>query len=224
MKAIKFLLGLLLLPVCGVMTAALYRILMLARPESLHQVAPPTWGLLFGFFFWVVLFFSMPRPLRTYVLGHELTHALWAVLMGGRASQLKVSRKGGSVMVSKTNVLVTLAPYFFPFYTFLVLALYLVLALFLDLRHYEPFWMGCVGLTWSFHLTFTLTMLGSHQTDIVEHGRTFSYVFIYFMNVAGLCLWVVAVGPAGMEDLEREIGGATRDALHWASRIAASKT
>ncbi len=217
MKAGKFLLGLLLLPACGAISLVLYRLLMLVRPESLHQVAPSTWGLLFGFFFWLALFFLMPRPLRTYVLGHELTHALWALLMGGRVSQLKVSKKGGSVMVSKSNVLVTLAPYFFPFYTFLVLALYLLLALFFDLRHYEPFWMGCVGFTWSFHVTFTFTMLGQHQTDIAAHGRIFSYAFIYFMNVAGLCLWVVAVGPADMEDLEREVHAATRETLQWVS-------
>lgn len=217
MKPLKILLGLLLLPACAVFSVVLYRLLLQVRPEALHQVSPSTWGLLFGFLFWLALFFLMPRPLRTYVLGHELTHALWAVLMGGRVSQLKVGRKGGSVMVSKTNVFVTLAPYFFPFYTFLVLTAYAGLTLFVDMRIYEPFWMGCVGFTWSFHLTFTLSMLGQHQTDIAEHGRLFSYSFIYFMNVCGLCLWVVAVGLPGLEDLDREIGNAALDAWTWLS-------
>ena len=40
---------------------------------------------------------------RTYILGHELTHALWTILFGGKASGLKISDTGGSVRVSKNN-------------------------------------------------------------------------------------------------------------------------
>ena len=37
---------------------------------------------------------ELPPLTRTYVLGHELTHALWTVLFGGRASGLKVGDAG----------------------------------------------------------------------------------------------------------------------------------
>lgn len=224
MRVLKLLAGIALLPICVGATWVLYRLLWQVRPESLHQLEPSTWGLVLGFLLWLALYFLMPRPVRTYVLGHELTHALWALLMGGRVSDLKVSRRGGSVMVSKTNFLIALAPYFFPFYTFLVLLLFLGLSLFVATDTYEPFWMGLVGLTWSFHLTFTLAMLGQHQTDISEHGRLFSYSVIYALNLCGLCLWVVAVGPPRLDDLDRETRSAAAAGAEWASRLPAMAT
>ena len=147
----------------------------------------------------------MSRPVRTYVLAHELTHALWGYLLGARVSKLRVSRKGGSVMVSKNGLFVTLAPYFFPFYTVCVVLLYGLLALFFDLSPYEPFWLGLVGLTWGFHVTFTLTTLAQHQTDVERYGRILSYTFIYLMNVLGVCIWVVATASPTIEDLVREL-------------------
>ena len=62
----------------------------------------------------------LPLPVRAYVLGHELTHALWGLLFGARVSKLRVGTSGGSVTLSKSNVWITLAPYFFPFYTVVV--------------------------------------------------------------------------------------------------------
>lgn len=205
MRALKPILGLLMIPPCLAYSWVLYRLVRQVRPDSLHALPPDTWGLLIGFFLWIVLFLSMSRPVRTYVLGHELTHALWAILLGGRASALKVTSKGGSVEVSKTNFIIALAPYFFPFYTVLVILAYGGISLFIDQQVYRPFWMGCIGLSWSFHLTFTLLMLSHHQTDIKDHGHIFSYTFIYLVNVVGLCLWVVAVGAPTLEDLDREV-------------------
>ena len=69
-------------------------------------------------FFW--------RPLFMYVMGHELTHALAAVLQGGQADDLRVSSKGGMVKVNKSNFIVNLAPYFFPIYTALLLLVFWV--------------------------------------------------------------------------------------------------
>ena len=144
-----------------------------------------------GYALWLAVYFAPPRPFRTYVLAHELTHALWGVLTGARIHRLSVSRHQGSVTLSKNNVLITLAPYFFPLYTMLVIAAYGVLSVFYDLEPYAPFWLMLVGLTWGFHFTFTLSTLLQHQTDITQYGRLFSYGIIYLMNVLGMALWVV---------------------------------
>lgn len=136
-----------------------------------------------GFIVWLLLFGIFPKPMRTYVLAHELTHALWGLLMGAKVSRLRVSAKGGSVTLNKSNVLITLAPYFFPFYMVLALGVYLLVNIWIDTRAYQPFWFAVFGLCWSFHLCFTLHTLGTHQPDIQEHGRIFSYVVIYSVNL-----------------------------------------
>ena len=71
-----------------------------------------------------------------YVFGHELTHALWVWLMGGRVSRFRVGREGGHILTDKNNFLIALAPYFFPLYSILVLALYGALSLFMDMQPY----------------------------------------------------------------------------------------
>jgi hypothetical protein len=69
------------------------------------------------------MWFFLPHPVKTYVVAHELTHALWGLLCGARVSHLRVSEGGGSVRLSKSNIVITLAPYFFPLYTILVILL-----------------------------------------------------------------------------------------------------
>ncbi len=152
------------------------------------------WALPSGFVLWVAIYFLLPRPFRTYVLGHELTHALWAMMMGGRVGRIKVGKNGGYVELTKTNFVITLAPYFFPFYAFLVIAAYYLSSIWMEVESYKIWWLGAVGFTWAFHVTFTLNMLSERQPDIQEHGRIFSYAVIYLMNVLVIGIWMVLVG------------------------------
>ncbi len=187
-RPLKLLAGLLLLPFCAALARSLgwLAVSIALSPSGRAQCL----GLAIGFALWIFCYFTMPRPMWSYVLGHELTHALWTFLFGGRASGLRVSERGGHVRVTKTNVWIDLSPYFFPFYTMLVLAAYGVAGRFVDLSTYRPFWMGLIGLTWGFHLTFTLSLLTVHQTDVQGHGRIFSYTLIFIVNAlgAGLCI------------------------------------
>ena len=186
LKFIKFIAGLLLLPLAYAVTITGLK--QLETDASFQTLSTTTRWFLGGFGIWLLLFLIFPRPIRTYVLGHELTHALWGVLMGARVSRLKVNKKGGSVRLTKTNVWITLAPYFFPFYSVLALLAFLATHYFWDMTYYLPFWYGLFGLTWAFHITFTIDMLGTQQPDIQEHGRLFSYVLIYVINIATAAL------------------------------------
>lgn len=192
-KILKMLIGILLLPACRGVSMAVYKLYQ-TSVESAATSGFEVWALPAGFLLWVVLFFLLPRPFRTYVLGHELTHAMWALMMGGRVGKLKVGKTGGHVVLTKTNFIITLAPYFFPFYTFLVIAAYYLAGISLEVEPYKAWWLGAVGLTWAFHITFTLSMLAERQPDIQEHGRIFSYAVIYMMNVLVIGLWMVLVG------------------------------
>ncbi|MGD9612727.1 MAG: hypothetical protein AB7V22_07470 [Kiritimatiellia bacterium] len=224
LRLAKFLTGLALLPACLALTLTLWRALAIlvqspTRLPLLHAFAGVS-----GIALWAIVWLFLPPLTRTYVLGHELTHALWAVLFGGKASGLTVSERGGSVRVSKTNVWVTLAPYFFPLYTFLV-ALVWVLSVWLvpAVKPYSPLFTFWIGLTWSFHLTFTIRFLAWNQPDVREHGRLFSYALIYALNVLSIGAALVAVSSwnfpdAGAELLGnlRMLGAAARTFSEWA--------
>ncbi len=192
LKFFKMLIGIALLPMGWAVSVAVYSLYQNSIDPAVAGLEG--WALPIGFLLWIALFFLLPRPFRTYVLGHELTHALWALMMGGRVGKIKVGKAGGHVEVSKSNFLITLAPYFFPFYTFIVITLYFLAGIWLEVEAYRAWWLGAVGFTWAFHLTFTIHMLTQRQPDVQEHGKIFSYTVIYLMNVLLIGIWVVLVG------------------------------
>ena len=212
LRAAKFLIGLLLLPLCLALSMTLWRaIVILAQSPTrlplLHAFAGVS-----GIVLWAVIWIFLPPMTRTYVLGHELTHALWTILFGGKASGLKVGERGGSVRVSKNNAWITLAPYFFPLYTFIVALVWLLSAWLVPaVKPYAPIFVFWVGMTWSFHLTFTLRFLAYNQPDVREHGRLFSYALIYALNVLSIAAALVAVGSWSFADAGRDFLDRLRD-------------
>lgn len=199
-RMLRFLLGAFLVPLCVAVTLALLEILRHTQTTG-ALFSPETTWLLTGYFLWLAMWFFLPQPVRTYVVAHELTHAVWALLFWGRVHSLRVSSSGGSVKLSKSNMLITLAPYFFPFYTILVILLRLAVGFFLHGVPYPLVWLFLVGLTWGFHVTFTLQSLMTTQPDINEYGKLFSYAVIYIFNLLGVCLWVVCTTSATFGNL-----------------------
>ena len=191
--------GIALLPFCAASTWAAASLVGSLSPDSIFALPASAWTLLSGFLLWLVIYFALPRPIRTYVLAHELTHALWASLMGAQVRRITLAKEGGSVVLSKSNILITLAPYFFPLYTVIVIIVHALLSLFYDTSDYEWVWLFLIGLTWAFHLTFTVSALLEHQTDILEYGRVFSLAFIYLINILEVGAWVVVVTPVRWE-------------------------
>ncbi len=190
-KLIKFIIGLFFLPLCWVFSRVIFSLLKSLPVEGSGWTV---WALPVGFVVSALGFFLLPRPFRTYVLAHELTHAGWGLLMGAKVGKMKVGKDGGHVMLSKSNFIISLAPYFFPLYTGLVVALWYGSGCFWDVSRYEPWWLVAVGLTWGFHVTFTVYMLSRGQPDIQENGRLFSYVIIYLANLFFVALWIVLIG------------------------------
>jgi len=204
----KFVTGLVLLPLGAALSLSLWRagIILAQSPTRLPLL--DAFAAVAGIVIWGIIWLLLPPLTRTYVLGHELTHALWSVLFGGRAYGLRVSARGGSVRVTKNNAWVTLSPYSFPLYTFLVAALWLLSVwLWPAVRPYSPIFLFWIGLTWSFHLTFTLRFLTFRQPDIREHGRLFSYTLIYCLNVGSITAALVAMGSGSFADAGRDFLG-----------------
>ena len=190
----KFGIGLLLLPLCTALTMTFWRAIVILAQSPTRLPMLHAFACVAGIAIWAIIWLFLPPLTRTYVLGHELTHALWAVVFGGKASGLKVSERGGSVRVTKNNAWITLAPYFFPLYTFVVALLWLLSVwLFPPVKPYVPLFLFWIGLTWSFHFTFTWRFLAYNQPDIREHGRRFSYALIYALNLLSIGAALVAV-------------------------------
>src|SRR2546429_8468894 len=115
--------------------------------------------------------------------------------MGGRVSLFRVGSDGGHVVTSKANFWIALAPYFFPIYSILTIAVYGVLSLFLNVQPYGRWLYAVIGATWAFHFTFTCWMIPKNQTDLSDQGTFFSLVIIYLMNLVLLSVMLILASP-----------------------------
>ena len=191
---LRLLLGLALLPMCWGFVRVFVDALTVAA-GSAGWMSAEAMSLLGGIMAFVLAWMALSHPVKTYVFGHELTHALWGLLFGAVPSDLRVSASGGSVRISKSNVLITLAPYFFPFYTFVVIVVALITAAFLRPLPYLPLWMFLIGFTWAFHVLFTLETLAQRQPDVKTYGRIFSWTFIFLANLVIVLAWLATMTP-----------------------------
>jgi hypothetical protein len=194
-KWVKFIVALFLLPICGILSQTFFTSFARATVAERFWAGEEFWFFSLGGLLWLIAFFGLPRPIVLYVFGHELTHALWVWMMGGRVSRFKVGRAGGHILTDKNNFLIALAPYFFPLYGILVIALYGGLSFFLNMQPYGRLLYGLVGVTWAFHLTFTCWMIPKNQTDLSDNGTIFSLVVIYLMNLLLLSVMLVIASP-----------------------------
>jgi len=190
-KWVKFIIAVFLLPICGVLTQTFFTVFARATVTQRLWAGEEFWFFSLGAVLWLIAFIGLPRPILLYVFGHELTHAVWIWLMGGRVSRFRVGRDGGHVMTNRTNFWIALAPYFFPLYSILAIAAYGVLSLFLNVQPYGRLLYAVIGATWAFHFTFTCWMIPKNQTDLSDQGTFFSLVLIYLMNLMLLSVMLV---------------------------------
>jgi len=212
-KWIKFFIALLLLPVCGGAGLALLKVLHTCG--SVDVVWIPLLG---GAACWIVIFLLLPKPMWIYVFGHELTHALWTWLFGGEVKKMKITSAGGHVVISKTNFLIALAPYFFPLYVVLVIGGFALGRWLWDWP--LVYFHLLVGAAYAFHVTLTLHVLQTRQSDITGQGYLFSAVVIFLGNAGvlllGLPLLTAKVGILNSLGWWLESTGMI---LHWLQRL-----
>jgi hypothetical protein len=180
-KWLKTLLAILLLPLCAGAVSALAKVLRATGSADTFWVA-----FLGGAACWLVFFLLLPKPMLIYVFGHELTHALWTWLFGGKVKRFKVTANGGHVVISKSNFLIVLAPYFFPLYVVLLVLLFALGHLLFGWERNLPWLHLLVGAAYAFHVTLTWHILQTRQSDITSQGYLFSAVVIFLGNITVL--------------------------------------
>ena len=215
LKWVKFIIAVFLLPVCAGAAMALWQILNASGKADLVWVP-----LVAGAICWVVIFLLLPKPMWIYVFGHELTHALWTWLFGGQVKSMKVTSKGGHVIITKTNFLIVLAPYFFPLYVVLVVLAFAIGNYFWNWHSYLVWFHLLVGAAYAFHVTLTWHALQTRQSDITSQGYLFSAVVIFLGNVLVLLLGVPLLTSkiSVLEALSwwfKDIG----QIFHWLARL-----
>ncbi len=207
---LRFVIGLLLLPVCFAVGRSFFQVVMLSRALIVEAAA-----FIGGVVAFVILWFVFPRPVRMYVLGHELTHALWGLLFFAWPSKLRVSKNGGSVSLTKSNFLITLSPYFFPFYSFVLAVIAVAVSFFYSPLPLMSLWLFALGMSWAFHLLFTFDSLSRYQSDIAEYGKLFSWTIIFIANAAMIIFALAAAGSVTYSEVLNSIAYCTTQTYVW---------
>jgi hypothetical protein len=208
-RAMRWLTGLVLLPLCWVTTWTFLSRFSQATMERGFWQTPEFWyfstgALSMAGWFWSGLLH--PFFLYLYVLGHELTHAAFVVIFRGRVSDIHVSRNGGYITTDKTNLVIALSPYFVPFWSVACAVVYAAAQLLLKP---SPGWAlafyAAMGATWTFHMVWTLWMIPRDQPDLRENGTFLSLVVIYLSNLLVLVALVCMAAESPWHDT-REFG------------------
>lgn len=201
---LRTIIGLCLIFPCFISTVAIFEI------NTVYSASENIWLQLFSadaFLYFSVGSFLMlgwfwtkllrKKFLYLYVLGHELTHAFFIFVCGGKVSGFKVTHDGGYVITNKTNVLIALSPYFVPFWTCIVLAISYIIRYFVEIPLHNEILYFLIGFTWTFHLAWTIWMIPRDQPDLKENGSFFSLTVIYLANIL-LLATLLCFSPSGI--------------------------
>ena len=187
--------------------------------------APEGWAFIAGVIAYAVWHRLRP-PEFLYAFVHEFTHMAFALLTGKKVSSFEVNRGSGKVGLSGTNPVITLAPYFFPLLTIVVLLLGATLDWIFGYPQIRWATAFLAGLTLCLHVLMTFRALGASQPDIARGGRVFSWAFIFFFGfvfIGGAALvstggWGVAASYGA--SIWRESWDAYALLFGWMERIA----
>jgi hypothetical protein len=158
-----------------------------------------------------------------YILAHELSHALAALVSGVKIRKINVGKNGGYVALSATNTFISLAPYFIPFYALASGLIYGLAAFFTDMTPYRPLFTGIAGFFLTYHLLNTGEILtGPMQSDLKKAGGAlFSVSLVFLLNSLGLALALKLIFP-DLISLGSYAAGVWTLAVEIASRIFAA--
>jgi hypothetical protein len=208
-RILRWSLALLMLPLCWVTTWTLLSRFSHATVDQEFWRTAEFWYFATGALVMVGWFWSgllQTFFLYLYVLGHELTHAIFVLLYRGKVTDFHVSADGGYITTNKTNLVIALSPYFVPFWAVVSAAIYAAARYFGGAsQEWDRLLYGLMGLTWTFHMVWTLWMIPRDQPDLKENGTFLSLVVIYFANLLILVGLLCLAGHSPIQSI-REFG------------------
>jgi len=208
---VKEIIGILLLPLCvGVFQS-------MSRAFGAAGDAMSVWiPMAAGAGCWLIVYLFVPKQTWLYVIGHELTHVVWSWAFGGKLKEFKLGKKGGHVVVTRSNFLVALAPYFFPLYAVLVALVFGAVHHFWREPKAVPIFHLLLGAAYAFHVTWTIDILRTRQSDIVGQGYLFSAAVVFIGNLLVLIFGVALLsGQPPLSEVAKDLFGYTARAYQW---------
>jgi hypothetical protein len=202
-QLLKFVIALALWPL---LAGEIWTLIDLARLSVPAGEWRSTWFLCLaaGFVVWLLIYAFLPRAMWIYVLGHEFTHALAAMISGGKVSAFHVTSKGGHILTDRVSWWIALSPYFVPLYALVWTALWITVQFYYPpLREWQPILYFGIGLTWAFHVTFTASMMHFRQTDLSGEGFIFSWTVILALNLIAVLFLLAFMVPEGFAGAAR---------------------
>ncbi|OHD57775.1 MAG: hypothetical protein A2096_09395 [Spirochaetes bacterium GWF1_41_5] len=118
-----------------------------------------------------------------YILGHELTHAAGVLVFSGKVYKISVHKEFGYTETDTNNLAIRMAPYFFPLWIFILLAVQYSVLIYYYTNRLAPenFCRLCFGISGFLHahfFYFTVMLLARNPEDTHASGIALSFVFL----------------------------------------------
>ena len=218
-KAVRIFIGLcVLLPFSIVMVYAMMLQLYHAAPMvgnmDFWQSLPVWYSVLGALLFMAVKYFRLIDPMLVfiYVAGHELTHALAALLCFGKVVNMRVDIDGGYIDTDKDNLFISLSPYFVPIWMLCWLGCFYAVNWIWPSDACMAWFYAGFGFWWTFHIYWTLWVIPREQPDLLENGVVLSFMIIMLANISALLLVLRGFGVISLK-------GYAQDFVHCAVEI-----
>ncbi len=151
----------------------------------------------------ILIFLFIPALSGSFlaITEHEVTHLLFALLTFHKPHNLEVFQGKGGYMsfYGPGNWLITLAPYFFPTFAFVVMLFSIVYKITGEVLP-NLYW-SVFGMMVGYHLISTILEIHPKQTDFKQAGYLFTLIFLPGVNliVYGLLFSFAVWGWSGFE-------------------------
>lgn len=179
-----------LLPLVWAATAALIGCITFGTPLTRGEIF--FWG---GAALCLVSWAADLLPGRMYVFGHEWTHTLWGKIFGARILRVHVGASGGKTCLSKTNIWISLAPYFFPLYAVALCLIFYGASLIFPVIFLKRWFLAGLGFALSYHLLSTTDALRIRQRDLKASGLALGGVVIFGATLLSTLLLLKCAMP-----------------------------
>ena len=212
MRFLKFAVALFLLPTLAFTLLETGRILVTVLGNFRQAI-----GFLLGASVYAGIHFGIYNFSRPYVFIHEMTHALAALLCGGRVRDIRIGKDSGYVKMDKANAFVVLAPYFVPGYVLATAFCYVVGDLFWNLLPYRQIFLFLIGFWMTFHFIQTFkTLFEADQPDLkLAGGKVFSTITIVLANLVVLAVVLKGLFPESVSLCDTAVGIAKATLNAW---------
>jgi len=207
-------LSILLLPACIGTGSALVRLSISIHAAS--DVQSPWTYFICGAITYIAAQLVFFRPLRLYVFGHELAHAIAGWISGARIRAINVKKSSGSVSLDKVNIFIALAPYFFPFYSVLLILFYALFNILTkNVYNVNNYFLFLLGMSTAFHVALTIYAINLGQSDLEKYGVIFSLIIIFISNCIVLAVMLAVFFHASFPEFVYNSAVDTIKAYAW---------